>query len=174
MSLVCLSVYIWSQWLPETVWLSTFFKISSFEERNLYRFGTTLGWVNDDSILIFGWTISLKKSQNAFQQNGGQAVRNTGCFWNRRMHPSKPAYRLPRHQAQAKDISTWRILSRQALFCILHLACFEGCIRCILPILQSLTIRYSHPNSQKIISFKSEKHPTGCVPIQGLHHSKPA
>ncbi len=30
------------------------------EERNSYRFGTTWGWVNNDTILIFGWTIPLK------------------------------------------------------------------------------------------------------------------
>ncbi len=30
------------------------------EQINSYRFGTTWGWVNDDSIFIFGWTIPLK------------------------------------------------------------------------------------------------------------------
>ncbi len=30
------------------------------EQRNSYRFRTTRGWVNDDSIFIFGWTIPLK------------------------------------------------------------------------------------------------------------------
>ncbi len=35
--------------------------LCSAEERNSYRFGTTLGWVNDDSIFIFGWTIPLTK-----------------------------------------------------------------------------------------------------------------
>ncbi len=29
------------------------------EQRNSYRFGTTWGWVNDDRIFIFGWTIPL-------------------------------------------------------------------------------------------------------------------
>ncbi len=28
-------------------------------KRNFYRFGTTWGWVNDDNILIWGWTVSL-------------------------------------------------------------------------------------------------------------------
>jgi len=32
--------------VPSTVWLLTFFKISSFVfRRNLYRFGTTWGWI---------------------------------------------------------------------------------------------------------------------------------
>ncbi len=33
--------------------------VCSKEERNLYMFGTTWGWVNDDSIYIFGWIILL-------------------------------------------------------------------------------------------------------------------
>ncbi len=51
--------YYRSQWCPKTAWLQTFFKISSAEQRNSYRFGTTWGWVNDDRIFIFGWTIPL-------------------------------------------------------------------------------------------------------------------
>ncbi len=50
-----------SQWLPSTVWLPTFFKISSLcltEERNSCRFDTTK-WGNDDRIFILGWTIPL-------------------------------------------------------------------------------------------------------------------
>ncbi len=48
------------QWLPVSVWLHTFFKISSFMlNRNSYRFWATWGWVNDDRIFIFGWTIPL-------------------------------------------------------------------------------------------------------------------
>ncbi len=30
------------------------------EQRHSYRFGTTWGWVNDDRIFIFGWTIPLR------------------------------------------------------------------------------------------------------------------
>jgi len=37
-----------------------YFLLCSTEERNSYRFGTTWGWVNDDIIFIFGWTIPLK------------------------------------------------------------------------------------------------------------------
>ncbi len=54
--------YYGSQWCPKTAWLQTFFKISSFvfgRTKNSYRFGTTWGWVNDDRIFIFGWTIPL-------------------------------------------------------------------------------------------------------------------
>jgi len=35
--------------------------LCSTEERNSYRFGTTWGWVNDDRIFIFGWTIPLRR-----------------------------------------------------------------------------------------------------------------
>ncbi len=45
----------WSQWLRSTVWLPTFFKISSFvfsrkiyfrNRKRKFRFGTTWGWVD--------------------------------------------------------------------------------------------------------------------------------
>ncbi len=52
-------VFFFLQWLPASVWLHTFFKISSFMlNRNSYRFWATWGWVND-RIFIFGWTIPL-------------------------------------------------------------------------------------------------------------------
>ncbi len=58
--------YYGSQWCPKTAWLQTFFKISLClaEQRNSYfhRFGTTWGWVNDDRIFIFGWTILLSNT----------------------------------------------------------------------------------------------------------------
>ncbi len=43
------------------------------EDRNSYRFGTTWGWVNDNRINIFGWTIPLRSkvrfSSNAWTDN---------------------------------------------------------------------------------------------------------
>ncbi len=30
------------------------------EQRNSYKFGTTWGWVNDDSIFTFGWSLSSR------------------------------------------------------------------------------------------------------------------
>ncbi len=38
---------------------SKYLPLCSAEQRNSYRFGTTWGWVNDDRIFIFGWTIPL-------------------------------------------------------------------------------------------------------------------
>jgi len=35
------------------------------EERNLYRFETTCGWVNDKRSLIFKWTIPLSAIEPA-------------------------------------------------------------------------------------------------------------
>ncbi len=45
---------------------SKYLPLCSAEQINLYRFGTTWGWVNDDRIFVFGWTIPLivKKSEN--------------------------------------------------------------------------------------------------------------
>ncbi len=38
---------------------SKYLPLCSAEQRKSYRFGTTWGWVNDDRIFIFGWTIPL-------------------------------------------------------------------------------------------------------------------
>ncbi len=54
--------YYWSQWCPKTAWLQTFFRISSFVFRtNTFRqVWSTWGWVNDERIFIFGWTVPLR------------------------------------------------------------------------------------------------------------------
>ncbi len=38
---------------------SKYLPLYSAEKRHAYRFGSTWGWVNDDWIFIFGWTIPL-------------------------------------------------------------------------------------------------------------------
>ncbi len=38
---------------------SKYLPLCSAEQRHSCRFGTTWGWVNDDRIFIFGWTIPL-------------------------------------------------------------------------------------------------------------------
>ncbi len=38
---------------------SEYLPLCSAEQRHSYRIGTTWGWVNDDRIFIFGWTIPL-------------------------------------------------------------------------------------------------------------------
>ncbi len=38
---------------------SEYLPLCSAEQRHSYRFGTTWGWVNDDRIFIFGWTVPL-------------------------------------------------------------------------------------------------------------------
>ncbi len=40
---------------------SEYLPLCSAEQRHSYRFGTTWGWVNDDRIFIFGWTIPLRR-----------------------------------------------------------------------------------------------------------------
>jgi len=63
---------VWHHWLPsrkkKILWKSMEFgsnrsskylRLCSAEERNSYRFATTWGWVNDDRIFIFGWSIPL-------------------------------------------------------------------------------------------------------------------
>ncbi len=47
---------------PELLWFlhsSEYLPLCSAEQTHSYRFGTTWGWVNDDRIFIFGWTIPL-------------------------------------------------------------------------------------------------------------------
>ncbi len=38
---------------------SKYLPLCSAEQTHSYRFGTSWGWVNDDRIFIFGWTIPL-------------------------------------------------------------------------------------------------------------------
>ncbi len=40
---------------------SKYLPLCSAEQTHSYRFGTTWGWVNDDRIFIFGWTIPLSR-----------------------------------------------------------------------------------------------------------------
>jgi len=42
---------------------SKYLPLCSAEERKSYRFATAWGWVNDDSIFIFGWSIALSKKK---------------------------------------------------------------------------------------------------------------
>ncbi len=52
--------YYGSQWCPRTALFPTFFiPLCSAEQRHAYRFGTIWGWVNDDRIFVFWWTIPL-------------------------------------------------------------------------------------------------------------------
>ncbi len=45
--------------VPQNSLVTKYIPLCSAEQRNSYRFGTTWGWVNDDRIFIFGWTILL-------------------------------------------------------------------------------------------------------------------
>ncbi len=51
---------------PDYKLSSKYLPLCSAEQINSYRFGTTWGWVNDDRIFIFGWTIPLSP-MNALQ-----------------------------------------------------------------------------------------------------------
>ncbi len=44
---------------PDYKLSSEYLPLCSAEQRHSYRFGTTWGWVNDDRIFIFVWTIPL-------------------------------------------------------------------------------------------------------------------
>ncbi len=53
----CMKKVLWKSMLAATVWLPTFFKISSFafhRGKKWLRFETTWGWVNYDNIFIWG------------------------------------------------------------------------------------------------------------------------
>ncbi len=49
---------------------SEYLPLCSAEQTNSYRFGTTWGWVNDDTIFIFGWTIPLIRDILVFPCTG--------------------------------------------------------------------------------------------------------
>ncbi len=46
---------------------SKYLPLCSAEQRNSYRFETTWGWVNNDRIFIFGWTIPLRPLHTEFE-----------------------------------------------------------------------------------------------------------
>ncbi len=48
---------------------SEYLPLCSAEQRHSYRFGTTWGWVNDDRIFIFGWTIPLRSFLRYFRMH---------------------------------------------------------------------------------------------------------
>ncbi len=67
-----------SQWLPSTVWLPTFFKIPSFVFSN--RNKLIFEWVNDDRTFIFGWTIPLSVSNDEYKKLNQLTLTSMTCF----------------------------------------------------------------------------------------------
>ncbi len=49
------------------------------EQTHSYRFGTTWGWVNDDRIIIFGWTVPLRLILCS-------RVTYLKCFWESELY----------------------------------------------------------------------------------------
>jgi len=54
--------YYGSQLCQSSIRSSKYLHLCSAEERNSKRFATAWGWVNDDRIFIFGWSIPLSLS----------------------------------------------------------------------------------------------------------------
>ncbi len=74
--------YYGSQCAPELLCFlhsSEYLPLCSAEQRHSYRFGTTWGWVNDDRIFIFGWTMSLSVSEVHPRLTCGAACMSS-CF----------------------------------------------------------------------------------------------
>ncbi len=59
---------------------SEYLPLCSAEQRHSYRFGTTWGWVNDDRIFIFGWTIPLKLLWQIYAPPSGTKRNWKNCF----------------------------------------------------------------------------------------------
>ncbi len=53
---------------------SKYLILCSAEQINAYRFETTLGWVNDDTICIFGWSIPLNGDRINFFLFSGESL----------------------------------------------------------------------------------------------------
>jgi len=60
---------------------STYLPLCSAEERTSHRFATTLGWVNDDRIVIFGWSIPLRWAQWWLNWNFRLAAPDLFWLW---------------------------------------------------------------------------------------------
>ncbi len=103
----CMIVYVtnnkeplnpWTQWCPKQPdykLSSEYVPLCSAEQRHSYRFGTNWEWVDDDRIVIFGWTIPLlNKSGTVFSEFViwalfvGRSFRINQCFM------LEPKYRI--------------------------------------------------------------------------------
>ncbi len=65
---------------------SKYLPLCSAEQRNSYRFGTTWGWVNDDRIFIFGWTIPLSRHFGDLYFTGVIIFQPTFYFYSLHFH----------------------------------------------------------------------------------------
>ncbi len=59
---------------PDYKLSSKYLPLCSAEQRTSFRFGTTWGWVNDDRIFIFGWTIPLSAEHSVFSRLNGYII----------------------------------------------------------------------------------------------------
>ncbi len=65
---------------------SKYLPLCSAEQLNSYRFGTTWGWVNDDRIFIFGWTIPLSRNFGDLYFTGVIIFQPTFYFYSLHFH----------------------------------------------------------------------------------------
>lgn len=64
--------------------------LCSIEERKFYRFGMTLGWVNDDKVFILVWTVSITTRSSSFWSHFGLVAYIWRTpIWNWDAHMSK-------------------------------------------------------------------------------------
>ncbi len=69
---------------------SEYLPLCSAEQRNSYRFGTTRGWVNDEIIVIFGWTIPLRQKHSPINKAEPRFANKWHlwcCAWVKRKDP---------------------------------------------------------------------------------------
>ncbi len=90
--------YRGSQWLQSTVLfnniLQNIFVCIRIRIRISHRFGTTWGWVNDDSNSNFGWSLSLNLTNSAFPSHRTSLTESIILLWCSRHFSEK--HRHPR------------------------------------------------------------------------------
>ncbi len=75
-------------WNAHVHMLHTLFKLKMNEDKQrFYRFGTTWGWVINDRIFIFGWTIPSNIWIDWFKPVTS-AAENTGALWQKHVNTS--------------------------------------------------------------------------------------
>ncbi len=95
---------------------SEYLPLCSAEQRHSYRFGTTWGWVNDDRIFIFGWTIPLKTFTPICKAGFLQYSLN-GLLFAGEVSPNPQRFRFSSHSTVNRQIlSSLRLKTASPVF----------------------------------------------------------
>ncbi len=108
---------------------SEYLPLCSAEQINSYRFGTTRGWVNDEIIVIFGWTIPLRQKHSPINKAEPRFANKWHlwcCAWVKR----KDSLAECKTEPMSREINRVRTFKRHGCrYCFLCLLCSSTLLR---------------------------------------------